>query len=237
MKAYILEDELNVRHLLKDYLHEISSNIEVIGESGSIETARREIIQLKPEIIFLDIEVSDGNGFDLLAEVNHLVKHVIIISGYDQFGIKALKFGAKDYILKPFSKTELEEGIRRVYSNGAYVEKSNHNEDTFILSSGSHLHKVHAHEIICIEGKGAYSEVHTKELVLLDSKPIGYYEQILDPFLFIRSHKSFVVNRDGIDQVIAGRSLTLRLKNGNRAKVAVRKKESFLHWWQATRSS
>jgi len=115
--SIIIEDEVRSRKLLNSMINNYCEGIEVIGEAGDVKGGVRLIREKNPDIVFLDIEIGGGTGFDILNQVNEISLSIIIISGYDKYALKAIKHAALDYILKPIDLKELRLAIQKVYDN------------------------------------------------------------------------------------------------------------------------
>lgn len=110
----IIDDETKSREVLKFLLNELEQKITVIGEANSVKTGKKLIEDMQPEVVFLDVEMLDGTGFNLLEELSEINFKLIFITAYDNYAIQAFKYSAIDYILKPVDTDELEDAVSRV---------------------------------------------------------------------------------------------------------------------------
>jgi len=241
-KAYIVEDELNNRDLLIDLINEnFSNSIEIIGSSDSVRETELFIANNHVDLLFLDIEVSDGIIFELLNTIDYIKYKLIFITGYSQYAIKAIKYAAVDYLLKPIDTKEFVAAVNKVLVDR--IQKNPVLEDLIrrkkfdiaeyiLIHNGEINEKIFMVNIIYIESDGFGSKVYHDNQVTCSSKPIGIFEDILPEELFFRCHKSLIINRNYIKQVDKGRNLSLTLRNNVELQVSVRKKEEFLEWFK-----
>ena len=116
IKIAIIDDEINVRELIKKMLKLISSSYVVVGEAASISGAKDMLNNCKPDLVFLDIELEDGSGFNLLEQLPQIHFKLVFITAFNEFAIRAFKYNAFDYILKPIAPEELKNTLKRVES-------------------------------------------------------------------------------------------------------------------------
>jgi len=202
-KAIIIDDERLARATLSDMLAEYPL-IEIIGESESVAESIRLIINLNPDILFLDIQLSDGTGFDLLNKINYSGK-VIFVTAYDEFAIRAFEVNAIHYLLKPISHKHLSEAIERLEEKG--VEKVHlpiinyKYGDRLLVTCGSYLNFIKINSIVTIMAAGDYSLIRTgdgKEFI--DSKTMSQWEYRLPENNFVRINRSTIVNFNAIEK-------------------------------------
>lgn len=241
-KAYIVEDEQNNRDLLIDLINEnFASSIEIVGTSDSNKAAEEFLQSNQVDMLFLDIEVSDGVIFDLLNKIDYIQYKLIFITGYSQHAIKAIKYAAVDYLLKPVDTNEFVVAVNKVLVDR--IQKNPILEDLIrkkkfdiaeyiLINNESGSVKIFMVDIIYIESDGFGSKVFHDNQETISSKPIGVFEDILPDVLFFRCHKSIIINRNYIKQVDKGRNLSLTLRNGAELQVSVRKKDEFLEWFK-----
>jgi len=206
LRVIIIEDEEPARNLLKNYLAS-HKEIELIGEFDNGFSGLKGINDLKPDLVFLDIQMPKLTGFELLEMIEN-PPQIIFTTAYDSFAIKAFEANATDYLLKPYTRERFGQAIEKAVSNFNTIKKSNDpvkslmqtvDNNTDLLSriavkSGPRVNVIAADEIIYIEADGDYVKIHTKENVHLKEKPMKYYETHLDPSQFVRIHRSYIVN-------------------------------------------
>lgn len=208
----IIDDEKLARDLLREYL-ESFPQIEVIGECAKGSEAVEKINKLKPDLIFLDVQMPGMNGFDVLDEIDH-EPHVIFTTAYDQYAIRAFEKNAVDYLLKPLDEErftqavnralkrkttetgDLEELLRSIKSEG----KGSFDSHIFVQKSEK-LFNLPVEEIIFLEASGDYTVITTKNDQFVSSSGIGKLEEILNPDTFIRVHRSTIINLNFLKEI------------------------------------
>ncbi|MDF2515635.1 MAG: DNA-binding response regulator [Sphingobacterium sp.] len=235
----IIEDEPAVRKEIS-YLIQEETDTALIGWSDSVRTAAKLIEEKKPDVILMDIQLKDGTAFDLLKKLNVIPQNVIFITAYNHFAIKAIKYGALDYLLKPVDQTELKEALeryrRRSDNNPQWMQQLNmahgamqHGDlpESIALTSIHNVRIVAVHDIVYCKGDGPYTFFFlidgSKELI---SKPLKYYEELLPAPYFLRTHQSYLVNRKYITGV--NRSEYIVLKNKEEIPISSRRKNIIL---------
>ena len=236
MKTLLVEDKAYIRKGLVNILQTIDTKVEVIGECASVKDALVVTNACKPELIFLDINLTDGNAFEFLEQVEHLDFKVIFITAYEEYALKALKSGAVDYILKPVDIDELTAALKKVkllplaeqQQQIKTVKQIWNNDDTnLILSLHDSFQVINLSELMYCESDKGYTTFHCsdgkKHMV---SKTLKEFETQLTSANFTRPHQSFMVNLKFIDKY--EKSGAIHLINGQKIPVSSRKKESFL---------
>jgi two-component system LytT family response regulator len=206
MKTYrslIIDDERLARATLKDMLADYPV-IDIIGEADSVEQSIPLIIKLDPQVIFLDIQLTDGTGFDLLNKIKYSGK-VIFITAYDEFAIRAFEVNAIHYLLKPVSHKSLKEAIDRLQITGSEKESTNHINyefsDRLLVACGDYLNFIRINSIVIIAAAGDYSLVRTSDgKEFIDSKTMTEWESRLPENHFMRINRSTIINFDAIEK-------------------------------------
>lgn len=239
IKCIIVEDEEHSLKLLTKLINRYCSNLKIIGTASNLDDAKVLIENLQPSLLFLDIEIGGGNGFDLLEMIDAKKLGVIFTTGYDQFAIKAIRFSAIDYLLKPINFEELIDAVNKFqeFYNTTPPEKLNYvNErieeykslSSLIIpsSKGFTVHSVA--DIIALCSEGSYSRILLKKEQILASKPIGYFEASLPSNQFIRIHNQTIINLTLIKEYLKGKGGTVIMHDGNHFEVSERKKDKLL---------
>lgn len=236
MKAVIIEDEKNAQEALLSLLGLINSKIEVIGVAENVDEAVSLINNLKPVIIFLDIHLKKGTGFDVLEKLNKFNGRIIFTTAYEKYAIKAFKFSAFDYILKPINPKELSKAIteakKDIDKENKYNEmlkviahnNKNEAEQKIILKTQNNQFVVTISKIIRCESEGAYTKFYTEEKNLLTSKNLKYYDEIFSEHHFIRTHQSHLVNSKHIKRLNSNGFV--EMKDNTQIPISSRKKAS-----------
>lgn len=236
MKSIIVEDKEYIRKGLLNLLSIIDAGVEVIGECESVQEAIIVTKTCKPELVFLDINLSDGTAFDFLDKLESIDFKIIFITAYEEYALKALKIGAVDYLLKPVDVEELKTALQKVAKLTAADQKNqiatakqvfNNEANHIILSFHDSYQVINLDELICCESDKGYTTFYcsdgNKHLV---SKTLKDFEERLLEANFQRPHQSFMINMKFVDKY--DKSGTIYLKNGTKIPVSSRKKETFL---------
>ena len=236
MKTLIVEDKAYIRKGLLNLLQLINSDVDVIGECESVKDAVVVTNACKPQLVFLDINLTDGNAFDYLELTTHLNFKIIFITAYEEYALKALKIGAVDYILKPVDANDLEIALKKVASLtipeqkhqiNAFKKAWRQEDANLILSMHDSFQVIDLKELIYCESDKGYTTFHCLDnKKYLVSKTLKEFEEFLTSNHFTRPHQSFIVNLKFIDKY--DKSGVIQLKNGKKIPVASRKKEDFL---------
>jgi len=240
LTAVIIDDEPRGRHALREKLKDYCPGVGVAGEASGGEEGLRMIQELNPEIVFLDIEMPRMNGFEMLQRLPYKNFHLIFTTAYDQYAIRAIKFAAFDYLLKPVDIEELKQAMERVKkekntNTSGRLEVLEHNllrKDTLGKIAISTLEGVlflNLSDIVHIEAQSNYSIFHFNgRPKLTASKTLKEIEELLPAANFFRTHHSYIINLQYIKRYIKGDGGQVEMQNGHFVDVARRKKESFL---------
>ncbi len=201
--ALIVDDERLARNSLKKKLEKFPE-IEVIGEADGIALAGREIRSLNPEVLFLDIQLADGNGFDLLNKIDFAGK-IIFVTAYDEFAIRAFEINAVDYLLKPISVQRLQTAIIRLKSNDPIqlhaIKSGLRYDDRLFVMIGQSIHFIKINTIVTITACRDYTLVKTTDgQEYLVSKTMKEWEERLPDQHFCRISRTLIVNFDCIEK-------------------------------------
>jgi two-component system LytT family response regulator len=241
IKALIIDDEARIRQGLSIMLRKHCPDVLISGEADGVLSGYNQIIQLQPDLVFLDIEMEDGTGFELLEKFEEIRFHIIFITAYQEYAVKAFKFSAVDYLLKPVEPDELEFAVnklRNIMMAGHEMRISNflrNNKETrkeekkIVLRTSDKYYFVKISEILYCESEGNYTMfILVNETRILVSRSLKEFEEILTEYGFFRPHKSFLINLGfitGYEKLEGG---TIILNDKIRVPVSYRKKEEFL---------
>ena len=240
INAIIIEDELNSRILLNSLIEELCKEVKIIGSAKDVNNGISLIKQLKPDLIFLDIEMPGGDGFDILKAFDPIPFKVIFVTGYDHFAIQAIKYSALDYLLKPINIEELQIAVQKAINDQKLdntrmqnlewnLQNKNSSESQLVISSDQKYVLFRLNEVIFIEALGGYVnftlEGNRKHL---STQSLSHYEDILPVEQFFRTHKSYIVNCKKVVSVSTGRGGNINLKGGHAIPIAFRRKSSFI---------
>ncbi|MCD0472296.1 LytTR family DNA-binding domain-containing protein [Flavobacterium sp. JAS] len=236
IRTVIIEDEPAIRKELEWLvLQEESLKLEAI--TGSVKESLQIIENIKPDLVLMDIQLTDGNAFDILNQIQEPGFHIIFITAYNHFAIKAIKYGALDYLLKPIDGNEFSIAIQKVnkvkstdYLNQLNVlkeysaVKSVEMNSSICITSLDCMQIIRLNEIIYLSGEGSYTQIHLEnKKIVTASKPLKYYEDILPDAYFIKTHQSYIVNKNFIDKYM--KTGIIIMKNNSEIPVATRRKE------------
>lgn len=223
LRIAIIDDEKNVRVVIKKLLELNNIHHEIVGEATSVKKAKKLIESTKPDIVLLDVKLDDGTGFDLLTQLKTVDFKLIFITAYNNFAINAIKFNTIDYILKPIDPEELKNAIQK--AEKAISENRGRGAQKLVVKTNQETHIIPIKDIIYIQSEGSYAKIYTNNLILLASKNLKFFEDSLPEQQFIRSHKSYLVNKLCI---ISIKKDILELKSDYKALISKRKKSEVL---------
>lgn len=242
IKAVIIEDESRSRETLRGLLKLYCKNVDVVAEADGVQSGIRAIESNKPDVIFLDIQMPDGSGFKLLETLHGFDFDIIFTTAYDQFAIKAIKFSAIDYLLKPIFPDDLVAAVKKaeqrneVKNTRKNVEVLLENirrpiQDTpkIILSTSDKINVVEVKDILRCESDNYYTQYFfTNGKKLLVSKTLKENEELLSGYNFIRPHKSHLINVMYIKSFNKHDGGQILMTDGSLVPVSRRKKEKIL---------
>jgi len=237
IKIIIVEDERPARDLLKTYL-EAFPQMELLGEYDNGFDGLKAINELKPDAVFLDVQMPKLTGFELLEVLEHLPE-VIFTTAYDQYAIKAFERNAVDYLLKPFSRERFNGAISKLISRleanegGAKEESSiekirQHFAESeeklhrVVIKKSGKIHVISTNDINFLEAQDDYVMIYTDEGKYLKQQTMKYFEQHLDSEQFVRVHRSYIANITCIERIepYEKSNFILILKDGNKVPVS-----------------
>ncbi|MCC7455234.1 MAG: response regulator transcription factor [Crocinitomix sp.] len=231
IRAIIIDDIAEARAVLKSDLENYCPSIEVVGEAEGVVTGAKCINELKPDLVFLDIQMNDGSGFDLLEILPIKNFKLIFTTASDEYALKAFKFSAVDYLLKPIDPDELMEAVNRVEHQEKASErisllKENLNHPKRIaLNTLDKIHIVQVAEIVRCESSVNYTMFYfTDDTKLLVTKTLKEFDQLLSDHDFIRVHQSHLINVKFIKGFTKSDGYIF-LKDGTKIPVSTRKKQ------------
>lgn len=240
MRAIIVDDEINNIDNLQLLLNKHCTMVQVIATATGADDAAQLINLHQPDLLFLDIQMPEKNGFDLLRSLPDPFFEVIFITGFDKYGIQAVRFSAIDYLLKPIVVTELVAAVERAVKQRAskmknmqlenlieLIQKGNNKKAHKIaLPSAKETRFVNPGEIHCCEAKNNYTIFYLEggEKMVI-SKPIYEYEELLSGYGFIRCHNSYLVNKEAVKSMLKEDGGILLLVDNLRIPVSRQKRE------------
>lgn len=238
--ALIVDDEKMGRDALKILLRNYLPEVELLGMADSVAAASKLINELNPELVFLDVEMPQEDGFALFKYHPNPTFQVIFVTAFDRYAIRALRLSALDYLLKPVDLEELEAAVakaidqRGVPTNGLLlgqaVDLARQVElEKIAVVNNQGFDLVPLAEIVRLEADSNYTTLYLREArKQVVSRPLGYFEELLPSNSFYRVHASHVVHLKYVNRYVKGRGGYLELADGGVVPVAARKKNEFL---------
>lgn len=231
IKAVIIDDIPEAIEVLKSDLENYCVNIEVVGRAEGVVSGAKVIKELKPDLVFLDIQMQDGTGFDLLEILPETNFKLIFTTASDEYAVKAFKFSAVDYLLKPIDPDELMDAVSRVEDQDQPAErvellKENfHQPKRIALNTLEKIHIVNVEEILRCESNINYTMFYfTDETKLLVTKTLKEFDKLLGDHDFIRVHQSHLINTRFIKEFTKSDGYII-MKDGTKVPVSTRKKQ------------
>ncbi|MEL7587307.1 MAG: LytTR family DNA-binding domain-containing protein [Prolixibacteraceae bacterium] len=240
-RTVIIDDDKLARRVLSHIFEQNFSEIEVMGEADSVDAGVSLIRSVKPDLVFLDIEMHDGTGFDLIDQLAEVNFRLIFTTSYSDYAIKAFKYFAFDYILKPVLLENVKSTIRRIkdiplrYSKNQIemlknrIEVKEEKEPTIALPEMDGFAIIKVKNIIRCEGDRNYSRVHYKDgTSVLISRTLLEFDQLLVPHGFFRIHRSHLINLDCVSRYLKAEGGMVELTDMTRLRISPKYKEEFL---------
>ncbi|WP_343692224.1 LytTR family DNA-binding domain-containing protein [Chitinophaga sp.] len=245
IKAIIVDDEQHCIDALQTMLAKKCPEVTVLGGVNSVKAAKELIDEVHPDVVFLDVEMPHQNGFELLKLFDKINFNIIFTTAYEQYALKAIKFNALDYLLKPFSVKELQDAVQKCVSrkNVQQPEAGNSPLDVFLQNMKT-LHQTHkkialptinglvfmpVQNIVRCESTGNYTRIFfTDKKNLMVSRPLKEFEELLTDVDFFRVHNSHLINLQQMQSYIQGEGGFALMSDGTQVEVSRRRKADFL---------
>lgn len=238
IKALIIDDENRTRELIAKMIHSFGLNVEALPLGENVESGIAAIEEIHPDIVFLDIQMPDGTGFDVLNRVAERNFEVIFITAHEEFAIKAIKFSALDYILKPVDPTELRAALERAIETiglkkeEVQFETLNFNMQSpkkrLVLKTQESVHVVELDHIIRCEADRNYTSFYLIEgKKILVSRTLKEYETLLSSSNFLRVQQSHLINLNFVDRYDKGDGGCVVMKDGSEVPLSPAKRDVF----------
>ncbi len=237
-KAIIIDDIAQSRATLKEDLSAYCPEIEVIGEAEGVVSGARLLKEIKPDVLFLDIQMPDGTGFDLLEILPEISFKIIFTTASDAFAIRAFRFSAVDYLLKPVDPDDLMEAVNKLKSAPSSEQaldllldnvKNQEGPKKISLHTQDKIQIVNVSDIIRCESSGNYTIFHFADKTnLMVTRTLKEYDQLLNDSGFFRVHQSHLVNKKHITAFVKTEGGYLLMSNGQHVAVSLRKKAAVM---------
>jgi two-component system LytT family response regulator len=234
MRALLIDDERLARTELRRLLAAFP-DIDVVGEAADAAQARTRLVTLKPDLLFLDVQMPEETGLELLESLEPPVPMVIFTTAFDEFAVKAFELNALDYLLKPVDPSRLAVAVERLRgkARGAATQAAVPGrlapEDRVFVREGERCWFVQVKQIRLLESEGSYTRVHFENAHPQLFRSLNAMEDRLDPKYFFRANRSQIVNLDWIDKIEPwfGGGLVVHLKGGAKVELSRRQAQEF----------
>jgi two-component system LytT family response regulator len=242
IRTVLIDDETDSIKILQKLLGSYCPQIEVVGTADGVETATTLIHATRPDLVFLDIEMIQGNAFDLLNRLQPINFQVIFVTAFDNYAVRAFRYSAADYLLKPLDINRLVAAVEKV--SGKF-EKENVlaqmkmllenlgnislSDQKIAIPTLTGLSFVALGDIIRLEAKGGYTSIcMADKQQILATRTIKDYEDILPPNIFYRIHNSHIINLQKIRKYQKGRGGSVTMEDNSNIEVAIRRRDEFI---------
>ena len=243
MKAVIIDDEKDSREILANYLKKYCPSVTVCGFGESVDSGLKAIHEHKPDIVFLDIEMPYGNGFDLLDKARDLTFETVFVTAFDHYAMQALNQSAAYYLLKPIDIDELVKAVEKITLERASENYTQHSrilldnlragspqQQKIMLPTLEGFEIVNIRSIIYCEAVDNFTRFHFDQgaPALLICRTLKFFEEMLGDYKFLRIHRSYLINPEYVIRYSKGKGGYVTLKNNKELEVSPNKKKEFL---------
>ena len=242
LKVVIVEDEKGSREALRALLEEFCDDGNVIASADSVQEAIKVLSVFSPDVVFLDIELQSGEGFDILRQIKEPSFDVIFTTAFEKYAIKAIKFSSLDYLLKPIDLDELKEAVAKarhqrdtsVYRQQIHTLMQNlgkepYQQQKICLATTSGMEFIAIKDIIFCKADGSYTSFILNDgSSLLVSKHLKEYENLLSEHLFMRVHNSYVINLREVKKYVKSDGGYIIMSNDMHVSISPRKKDDLI---------
>jgi two-component system LytT family response regulator len=241
MRVVVIEDQLPLRKNLIHQITESELGFVVVGEAGTVSEGIKLITAVQPDIVFFDIEIIEGSSFEILDALPQINFKSIFVTAHDHFAIKAIKYSAFDFILKPFRPAELMQTLLKIKKSFErkedysakfellYNELHGKQNEKIAISSLESVRYILVENIVRLEADGSYCSIHLIDgEVIVSSKNMKHYELVLPTENFIKVHRSHIINSNYIQSILKADGGAIQLSNKDEVPISRRKKDEFL---------
>lgn len=250
LTALIVDDEFHARENLRMILEDFCPQIEVVGSAGGVQEALKKVMELKPQVVFLDIRMPSGaEGFDFLDQTETLDFQVVFVTAFKDYAVQAFNANAIHYVLKPIDVDDLITAVNKLQayqetfantaeSHPVYLEslreltktlRANRKSTKITIYHAKGFRMVDTAEILRLESEGTCTRFYLKDgSNLLDSKNLKVYEDLLDPEQFFRVHRSHIINLNELKEYLNSEGALAVLTDGSSVPIARAKLSTFL---------
>jgi two-component system, LytTR family, response regulator len=241
IRAIIIDDEKTSCDALLGLIARYCSNVAIVDQANGYKSGIEAIEKHKPDLVFLDIQMPDGSGFQLLEDLKEINFEIIFTTAFDQYAIKAIKYSALDYLLKPIVPTDLVSAIQKVEKKKSIPEvnssikvlldnfKSKSEPKKIVLSTIDQIHVVEIDDIVRCESDDCYTRFFFNDgKSLLICKTLKEYDMLLEEQNFLRPHKSHLINIKHITAYLKNEGGCILMSDGKKIPVSRRKRDKII---------
>ena len=246
MRAAIIDNDSSIRDGLKSLLKKLCPQISEINEADGVKSGLELIQSFQPELLFLDVEMDDGTGFDLVKKVGNYNFQMVFITAHNKYAVNAFKLSAIDFLLKPIdpmelvvsvnkasahqNKKDLEQRVKLLEESLQNVSGKSNGDKKIALNDGKVIHYIKISDIVYCKSDGSYTQFFlTASRKIMVSHILKEYEELLGDFGFLRTHHSYLINTSKILKFDKADGGQLVLEENHSVPVSARKKEEVLH--------
>jgi len=242
MRTIIIDDEEKARKTIYNYISLYCKEVEIVAQADNVESGYTAILENRPELVLLDINMPDGTGFDLLKKFEKINFKTIFITAYEEYAIKGFKFSALDYLLKPVNPQELIEAVEKarkiIYSENFELryktflfnyDNRTKSDKKLVLKTSESIYMIDIKDIVRLEADGSYTTFFINDnRKIMVSKNLKEYEELLTEYNFFRPHHSHLVDLDYMQSFEKRDGGTIVMKDKSTVSVATRRKDDLL---------
>lgn len=244
IKVVIVDDEADARFLIRNLLERhCADKLQVVAEADDVKAAVETIQKYQPDVVFLDIRMNEGTGFDVLEQLPEKNFEVVFVTAYDQYAVKAFQFSALGYLMKPIKIKDLKAVIDSIVERNSNVKETSDKRLKVLIENYGDEHKIKKlviahlegfevadlHDIVWLQGDGNYTHLHLQNgKRITATKALGAYEDLLNDYGFFRVHQSTVINLRHVSAYHRADGGFIELSDGHQAKLSRHRKTEFM---------
>jgi len=249
ISVFIVDDEYQSRQVIAKYLSRYFSDLQVVGQAATLEEAVEGINALQPDIVFMDVQLHEDNGFDVLDQLINADPEIIFTTAYPEYAVKAFRYNATDYLVKPIDGQELEAATQKAIDKVSLLQHTTPEQIQILQQQISGGYR--SIERIAVPTPEGFLFINTKDLIycqgqsnytllfltngqkITSSQTLKTYEEMLTTRHFFRAHKSFLINLQHVDMYQRGEGGVAVMSNGHEVEIARRSKSDFLNLFKS----